>query len=87
MDERLRRAVSQAEQEHVEKHAALLQTRAEESVAGLRKELVALEKRREAVADEVESLRRGPPGRDRGGPGSQATRVRGVLSEGTRAAR
>jgi hypothetical protein len=58
MDERLKRAQEQAAQEHVEKHAALLQTRAEERVAALRKELVALEKRKETVADEVEALRR-----------------------------
>jgi hypothetical protein len=58
MDERLKRAQEEAAQEHVEKHAALLQTRAEERVAGLRKELVGLEKRKETVADEVEALRR-----------------------------
>jgi hypothetical protein len=58
MDDRLSRAQEQAAQEHVEKHAALLQTRAEERVVGLRKELVALEKRKETVADEVETLRR-----------------------------
>jgi hypothetical protein len=58
VDDRLRRAQEQAAQEHVEKHAALLQTRAEERVAALRKELVALEKRKEGVADEVEAVRR-----------------------------
>jgi hypothetical protein len=58
MDERLGRALKQAEQEHVEKHAASLQTRIDEAVTALRKELVALEKRKEAVADEVEAVRR-----------------------------
>jgi len=58
MDERLKPALQQAEQEHVEKHAASLQTQIEETVAALRKELVTLEKRKEAVADEVESLKR-----------------------------
>ncbi len=58
MDDRLRRAQEQAAQEHVEKHAALLQTRAEERVTALRKELVALEKRKETMADEVEAVRR-----------------------------
>src|SRR5262249_55401759 len=58
VDERLRHAVVRAEQEHVGKNAALLQTKVEETVASLRKELVALEKRKEAVADEVEILRR-----------------------------
>ena len=58
VDERLRLAVHQAEQEHVEKHAALLQTQIEETVAGLRKELVGLEKRKEAASDEIEALKR-----------------------------
>jgi len=58
VDDRLRLAVHQAEQEHVEKHAALLQTQIEETVGTLRKELVALQKRKEAVADEIEALQR-----------------------------
>ncbi len=58
VDDRLRLAVHQAEQEHVEKHAALLQTQIEESVAALRKELVALEKRKEAANDEIGALQR-----------------------------
>ena len=47
----------QAAQEHVEKHAALLQTQAEERVAALRKELGLLEKRKDTVAEEVEGAR------------------------------
>jgi hypothetical protein len=58
LGDRLWRALEQAKEEHVEKHAAVLRTRAEEAVAGLRKELVGLEKRKEAAADEVEALRR-----------------------------
>ena len=58
MDDRLKRAQEQAAQEHVEKHAALLQTQAEERVAALRKELGLLEKRKDTVAEEVEALRR-----------------------------
>ncbi len=58
LGDKLWRALEQAKEEHVEKEAAVLRTRAEEAVAGLRKELVALEKRKEAVADEIEALRR-----------------------------
>jgi hypothetical protein len=58
LGDRLWRALEMAKEEHVEKHAALLRTQAEEAVAALRKELGALEKRKEAAADEVEALRR-----------------------------
>jgi hypothetical protein len=58
LGDRLYRVLEQAREEHVEKQAAVLRTQAEEQVAALRKELVALEKRKEAAADEVEALRR-----------------------------
>jgi hypothetical protein len=58
LGDRLYRVLEQAREEHVEKHAALLRTEAEKAVEGLRKELIALEKRKEAIADEVEALRR-----------------------------
>jgi hypothetical protein len=58
LEARLRVALDEAARQHVEKHAALLQTKAEEAVGALRKELSGLEKRKETIADEVEVLRR-----------------------------
>jgi hypothetical protein len=58
VEDRLRVALDEAARQHVEQNAALLQTKAEEALGAMRKELSTLEKRKETIADEVEGLRR-----------------------------
>jgi hypothetical protein len=58
LKDQVRQAMERAEAEHIEKHAARLQTEIEEKVAAIRASLDDLEKMRQGVDEEMEGVRR-----------------------------
>jgi hypothetical protein len=58
LESQVSQAMERAEQEHVEKHAARLQTEIEEKIVGIRDQLADLEKLKQGVDEEMEAVRR-----------------------------